>query len=291
MNVGFLGTGLLGAPMAECLLGSGLRLAVYNRTRAKAERLVAAGARLAPTPREAVAFGECVILMLADAPAIREVLLDSPAREALAGRTVVQMGTIRPVESLEIRERVFEAGGDYLEAPVLGSIPQARERKLIVMVGGSEDQFRKWRELLSRFGPDPRHIGPVGAAAAMKLALNHLIASLTTAFSLSLGLVLRSGLSVDEFLSILRGSALFAPTFEKKLPGMLERRFDDPNFPLKHLAKDVDLVLAEANALGLETAALAGVRAVIRKGMTAGAADLDYSALYEAVNPPRSGGA
>jgi 3-hydroxyisobutyrate dehydrogenase len=133
----------------------------------------------------------------------------------LAGRTIIQMGTIRPEESVQIDAAIQAAGGDYFEAPVLGSIPQAQQAELIVMVGGSTEQFTQWRDLLAAFGPEPRHIGPLGKAAAVKLALNQLIGALTGAFSLSLGMVQRHGIDVETFMSILRSSALYAPTFDK----------------------------------------------------------------------------
>jgi 3-hydroxyisobutyrate dehydrogenase len=226
--------------------------------------------------------------MLTDAPAIREVLLTEEVRPHLAGRTIIQMGTIRPEESVQIASEVQQAGGDYLEAPVLGSIPQAQEASLIVMVGGSTAQFAQWRDLLATFGPEPRHIGPLGKAAAVKLALNQLIGSLTGAFALSLGMVLRHGIDAEAFMDILRSSALYAPTFDKKLPRMLERHFDDPNFPAKHLLKDMLLVEHEAAALGLNTADIAGLRQILEIAASGELADKDYSALFAVVVPPEA---
>jgi 3-hydroxyisobutyrate dehydrogenase len=224
--------------------------------------------------------------MLTDAPAIREVLLTDAVRPHLAGRTIIQMGTIRPEESIQIGAAVQAAGGDYFEAPVLGSIPQAQQAELIVMVGGSTEQFTQWRDLLATFGPEPRHIGPLGKAAAVKLALNQLIGSLTGAFSLSLGMVQRHGIDVETFMSILRNSALYAPTFDKKLPRMLERNFADPNFPAKHLLKDMQLVEEEAASLGLNTADIAGLRQILEIAASGELADKDYSALFSVVVPP-----
>jgi 3-hydroxyisobutyrate dehydrogenase len=112
-----------------------------------------------------------------------------------------------------------------------------------------------------------------------------LIASLTTAFSLSLGLLQSSGVSVEEFMQILRPSALYAPTFDKKLVRMVERNYANPNFPTKHLLKDVKLFLDEARTVGLQGASLAGVQSILEAVMAKGLADLDYSSLYEAVHP------
>jgi 3-hydroxyisobutyrate dehydrogenase len=286
IRIGFLGTGLLGFPMARRLCAAGMPLVAYNRTHAKAEPLRADGATIVARPAEVVAGAECIILMLTDAPAIREVLLTDEVRPHLARRTIIQMGTIRPEESIEIASAVQAAGGDYLEAPVLGSIPQAQEGSLIVMVGGTAAQFTQWRDLLATFGPEPRHIGPLGKAAAVKLALNQLIGALTGAFSLSLGMVLRHGIDVEAFMDILRSSALYAPSFDKKLPRMLERNFADPNFPARHLLKDMLLVEHEAEALGLNTAALTGLRQILEIAASGVLADKDYSALFSVVVPP-----
>ena len=98
------------------------------------------------------------------------------------------------------------------------------------MVGGTQDQLHRWGPVLQSLGQEPRLVGPVGQAAALKLALNQLIAAEITAFSLSLGLIQRSGVSVDLFMSILKESALFAPVFEKKLPRLQQRQYDHPNF-------------------------------------------------------------
>jgi 3-hydroxyisobutyrate dehydrogenase len=283
MNVAFFGVGLLGRPMAERLAETGHSVTVYNRTRAKAQGLRQAGVTIAERPEEAVRAAACVVLMLADAPAIREVLLAEPARRELAGRTVIQMGTIGPRESQAIQQEVTAVGGDYLEAPVLGSIAEAQARKLIVMVGATPEQFTRWADLLRCFGPEPRLIGPVGQAAALKLALNQFIAAEIAAMSLSLSLIQRIGVSVETFMGILRESALYAPAFDKKLPRLLKHDHADPNFSTRHLLKDVELFLSEATSLGLDTSSLDGIRSLLKKAVERGLADVDYSAVIEAV--------
>lgn len=288
MNVAWLGAGLLGRPMAERLHAAGHRVTVYNRTKEKVADLPKAGMAVAATPDEAIRTGDCVILMLADAGAINRVLLSPAGKAELTGRTVIQMGTIGPQESRAIQQEVQAAGGDYLEAPVLGSIAEATAQRLLVMVGGTEAQFARWAGLLRGFGPELRLIGPVGKAAALKLALNQLIASEIAAFSLSVGLVQREDIPVDTFMDILRRSALFAPAFEKKLPRLLARDYANPNFSTKNLLKDLDLFLDEAKGLGLNPDCASGVRALLQHAMDQGLADVDYSAVHSLVNPSRA---
>lgn len=273
----------MGLPMAQRLLAQDYPVSAYNRTREKSEILKTFGARIARNSGEAIRDADCVVLMLAHMPAIREVLLSKETLSELSGRTVIQMGTIGPAESRQVEQEVKAAGGDYFEAPVLGSIPQAREGNLIIMVGASAKQFEEGAELLKCFGPQPLLIGPVGKAAVLKLALNQLIASLTASFALSLGMVEREEIPVETFMEILRGSALYTPTFDKKLSRMVKRDYENPNFPTGHLLKDVDLILATAAQLELDTSSLMGTRVVLDKAISQGWADADYSALFEAV--------
>ncbi len=290
MRVAVLGTGLLGRPIAERLKETGHQVIVYNRTRAKAEPLRELGIAVASQPEEAVRSAECVGLLLADAAAIRSVFSADLVRKALTGRTVIQMGTISPSESQALHEEVRAVGGDYLEAPVLGSIAEAKAGTLQVMVGGSPEQFARCVGLFRSLSREPQLIGPVGRAAALKLALNQLIAAEISAFALSLGFVQRHGIDVKTFMAILRESALFAPAYDKKLARLLTRDYANPNFSTRHLLKDVDLFLAEAKAQQLDTSSLDGVRRLLQKTVGLGLTEADYSAVYEAVNPAQGNG-
>ncbi len=284
MKVAFLGTGLMGLPMAQKLLDAGIQVIAYNRTPEKLEPLKAAGAQVVTHSYQAINSADSIILMLSNAAAIYSVLLSDRSWRTVAGRTIIQMGTITPAESREIRDAVVAAGGEYVEAPVLGSIPEAKAGKLIVMVGAFQEQYDRHLDLLKKFGPEPVLVGSVGSAAALKLALNQLIASLTTAFALSLGFVQTQGVNVDVFMEILRKSALYAPTFDKNLQRMLEGNYDNPNFPTKHLMKDTELFISEAKSAGLNVASLEGVREIIERAMKMSFSNADYSSIFSAVN-------
>ncbi|MBD1842830.1 NAD(P)-dependent oxidoreductase [Cyanobacteria bacterium FACHB-63] len=283
-KIGFIGTGLMGLPMAQRLITAGHSVTAYNRTAAKLESLT--GATIATSSSQAIAASDCVILMLTNAQAIAQTLLSDQA--ALQGRTVIQMSTIAPDESQAIRDRVVAAGGSYLEAPVLGSIPEARSGKLIVMVGAEVEQFEQWRSLLQTFGENPVLLGSVGSASTVKLALNQLIGSLTSAFAVSLGLVLRQNVEVEALMQILRQSALYAPTFDKKLQRMLDRDFENPNFPTKHLQKDINLFIEAARSADLNVASVEGVREILQGAIDQNLSELDYAALFSIVCPPES---
>lgn len=284
MKIGFIGTGLLGLPMAQRLLEKGVELVVWNRTTEKTIPLELAGAVLADTPQQVYEMCECTLLMLSDAVAIRKVVLTDAFKGLQGGHTTIQMGTIGPRESRHLLQDIRAAGGEYLEAPVLGSIPQALDGSLIVMIGSSTEQFERWKPQLEHLGPT-FFIGNVGKAAALKLAFNNLIGTLTAAFSLSLGLVLKNDIETDVFMQILRNSALYAPTFDKKLENMLTGNFENPNFSIKHLYKDMGLAVTAAQNVGINAAVAEGVQKILQKTVRAGLAEADYSALFKSIVP------
>ena len=276
----------MGAPMARRLQSAGHQVYGWNRSAEKLDALVADGIKPTATPTSAIAASRLIILMLTDAAAIHATLFSPEATGQLAGRTVLQMGTIAPQESKAIAQAVQTAGGDYLEAPVLGSIPEAKNGNLIVMVGATPDQFDQWQAVLECFGPNPQLMGPVGAGSGVKLAMNQLIGSLTTAFAMSLGLVQQEAIDIEKFMAIVRQSALYAPTFDKKLGRMCDRNFANPNFPTKHLLKDMNLFVQVAETFNADVAK--SVAQIVEQAVHNGLADQDYSAVFAAVNSPAS---
>ncbi len=285
MNVALLGTGLLGQGVAERLHATGHTLAAYNRSAEKTLALRQQGIHIASTAAEAMSAAEVALLLLSDAAAIRAVLFHPLTSPAIGGRTIIQMGTIGPAESCSIEQEVTRLGGRYLEAPVLGSIAEAKAGTLLVMVGATRERYDEWAPLLRSLGEDVRLVGPVGKAAVMKLALNQLIAAEMAAFSLSLGLVRRGGVDVEDFMGVVRKSALYAPMFEKKLPRLVKRNYAQPNFSTRHLLKDVELALGAAEASHLSPAGLQGVRSLLIETIATGLGEVDYSAIYERIDP------
>jgi 3-hydroxyisobutyrate dehydrogenase-like beta-hydroxyacid dehydrogenase len=172
MKIAFLGTGLMGEPMALRLLAAGMPMIAYNRTPEKLATLQKAGAEIADAPAAAIRASDYVVLMLSDAPAIAETLFSDITKSELKGKTVISMSTISPSQSRALCDAAVAAGGEYLEAPVLGSTPEAKAGTLTVMVGATEAQYQRCLPILRYFGQEPRLLGEVGAASATKLALN-----------------------------------------------------------------------------------------------------------------------
>lgn len=285
MNVALLGTGLLGQAVAERLHARGHSLSAYNRSPEKTVSLRQRGIRIAHNAAEAMSSAEVVLLLLSDAAAIRAVLFDPATGGVLTRRTIIQMGTIGPAESRSIQQEIERVGGRYLEAPVLGSIAEAHAGSLLIMVGATPEHYAEHEPLLRTLGSEVHLIGPVGKAAMLKLALNQLIAAEMAAFALSLGLVRREGVAVESFMEVLRKSALYAPMFDKKLSRLSERNYDNPNFSTRHLLKDVELVLNAAETTHLATAGLQGIRSLLTETIARGLGAVDYSAIYEEVDP------
>jgi len=274
----------MGSEIALRLRRQGTEVTCWNRGAERAAAARERGLAVTASAAAAIAAADLVILVLSDGAAIGETVFDDrEAAAALAGRILVQMGTIAPWESRDIGSRAQTLGARYLEAPVLGSLPEAREGRLIVMAGGDRALFEHCLPVLEVLGREPRLIGHVGQAAALKLAMNQLIAGLTATFALSLGLVRSEGIDVDQFMTLLRGSALYAKTFDKKLDKYLSHDYGAANFPLKHLLKDVRLFRRVAEQIGLDTALITTVEAACIRAEAKGYGDQDYSALYEAL--------
>lgn len=285
MKVGLVGTGLMGKPIALKIKKAGFDLTVYNRTKSKAEELKNSGIKVAESFRELITNCNVIPVILSDYTAVTNILFSENI--SFENKTIIQMSTISPKESILLKERIEKLKGRYFEAPVLGSIPQIEEEKLIVLVGGTENDIEEYSKLFKSFSNKIVYIGIVGKASAIKLALNQLIATETAAFAMSLGYLRELGVDVEKFMDILKSSALYAPTFEKKLDNYLSRDFNNPNFPLKHLLKDVHLMIDQFRQEGINTQTLEGVEAVIRKGLEEKLSEKDYSSLYNIIHPKR----
>ena len=149
------------------------------------------------------------------------------------------------------------------------------------MAGGEATVFEAQEPLLSHLYQKPHLVGPVGSGTATKLALNQLIASLTHSFSLSLQLIQKTGVPVETFMAILRPSALYAPTFDKKLQRMLDHKYADSNFSTALLRKDLRLFLEEATTAGLEDQGLTGLLFLLEQAKGTKLDEQDYCALHE----------
>lgn len=281
MKIAVLGTGLMGAPMAQNLHQQGHQIAVWNRSREKLDALTAQGLIASQTAADAVQHAELIVTMLTDIDAIQSVLNSIPDT-LWAGKTLLQSSTITAEQSRDLQKCMEQKKAQYFECPVLGSIPQAATGSLILICAGPEPVYQSLQAILKLIGSETHYMGPdCGQAAAAKLALNQLIPSLIAMFGLSLHYIQAQGIEPENWMKILRSSALYAPSYDKKLQRLLDNDFTHPNFPVKHMLKDVQLFLDTAQTL--DTRMLDALKGLLQKNIDQGLAEADYSAVGNAV--------
>jgi 3-hydroxyisobutyrate dehydrogenase-like beta-hydroxyacid dehydrogenase len=279
-KIGFIGLGLMGKPMATNLLKAGHSLTVWNRTAARADELVAAGATLANNPREVAEASEVLITIVSDPPALESVLWGKEgAWQALkAGSTYIDSSTISPALVKKIAAACQERGVRFLDAPVTGGDWGAREGNLVFMIGGDTETFTAVAPILSVMGKKFFHLGPNGAGQTIKLAMNAILALQVGAVAEGIGLVTRAGLQGEQLLEVLQSSMGRSGLLDLKTPLMLKGDFK-PSFPLRLMHKDLGLALDLANQLGVALPTTAAVREVYSHVKGEAKEDVDYSAV------------
>ena len=283
--VGFLGLGLMGGRMALRLAHAGSPLVVWDRTPAKTEALVAAGAR---TGRRPVDVGRSVgrgivLTMLRDGPAVRSTVLgrSGVAKGLLPGSLLVDLSTVAPGESRALSQELAPLGIHFLDAPVGGSLDAAESGSLTFFVGGDPAHVDRARPLLAHMGHELHHLGPVGQGSAMKL-VNNLLTIGHVAMAAE-ALVLGERLGIDRARAIellLRGGGRSA-MLERKRTQLLERRYD-PQFRLDLARKDLRLIEQAARGAGAGTRISREVRRLLDEALREGHASEDFSVLLEA---------
>jgi 3-hydroxyisobutyrate dehydrogenase len=284
-RVAFAGLGIMGAPMAANLVRAGLEVAVYTRTKEKAERFAAEhdNARAAATPADAANDADAFVSIVPDAPQVEELLFgEHGAAGALPeGALVVEMSTIAPTASKAIAERL--APRPYVEAPVSGSKPKAEDGTLTIMAGGSPQDFDQARPLFDILGERIVHVGPVGHGQMAKLLTNTMGAVNAAALAECVHTAKAVGLDRQAFLEVASGSAGASAMVALKGEPMFEERFEPPLFKLEHMLKDVRHCIAEARALGIELRLGALAETLYAKAAESGQGEKDFAAVYAAL--------
>ena len=281
-NVAILGLGTMGGGMAANLLKAGFSLAVYNRTAAKAQALVNAGARRASTPAEAAKGASVVIAMLADDAASREVWLGKGGalESAEKGAILIESSTVSPAWIAELAALAAEHGTELLDAPVTGSRTQAEAGQLSFLVGGSDRALEAARPVLQAMSKEIVHLGPVGSGAKMKLINNFLCGVQVASLAEGLAWIERSGLDPEKALSILKAGAPGSPLLGAISARMASHNYT-VNFLLRLMAKD--LLYAETEAalcsVDLKTAQVA--RSLFEVAVANGFGDADMASVIE----------
>lgn len=281
-TVAFIGTGLMGKPMALNVLKKGFPLVVYNRTASKTEDLARAGARVARTPREATEAADVVVTMVSNIEAVEAVLtgIDGILRGLKNGKVFIDMSTITPDSSRRFAAMVEETGAKMLDAPVSGSTGVAEKGELTVMVGGDPRVLNEVRVVLQAMGKFIFHIGDNGSAVSMKLVINHFVAGMTALLAEGLSLSESLGIDPSVFSNVLNSSAVKSPMYDMKTPKMVSRDFS-AQFPLKLIVKDLDYITLTAEKAGARMPVHDAVKEQYSAAAREGLGEKDFSVLYE----------
>ncbi|HEY8476184.1 MAG TPA: NAD(P)-dependent oxidoreductase [Chloroflexota bacterium] len=246
-RIGYLGMGRMGSAIAGRLLAHGFEVTVWNRTRAKAEALVARGARLGETPADVAGSVDVLMSSLADDDAVRTVYLGprGALEGARPGLVALELSTISLDLVRLVAGEAARRGVTYLDTPVSGSVPAAEQGQLVVLAGGDGAALEGCRGILQVVGKRTHHLGESGQGMAMKLVVNALLATYMEAIAEVAVLGERLGFEVGTVLRVLDDTAMSAPLLRFKT-AMLERRAYPTQFALRLMLKDVYLALDQA---------------------------------------------
>jgi 3-hydroxyisobutyrate dehydrogenase-like beta-hydroxyacid dehydrogenase len=281
-NLGFVGLGVMGSEMVSRLLDKGHSVTGYNRTRAKAERLIKKGMKWADTPRAVCAAADVTFSMVTNEKALAAVMEgpDGILNAVSEGKYLVDMSTVSPSYSRAIAAKVREKGGDMIDAPVSGSVITLQEGKLSVMVGGRRETFERLKPILDDIGPKVTYVGDNGLALSMKIATNLSLAVQMLAFSEGVLLAEKSGIKREVAVDVLTNSAIASPMIKYRGPFVLKMP-DQAWFDVNMMQKDMMLALDMGRALDvpLPTTAVSNEFLTAARGM--GFAKKDFAVVFD----------
>ncbi|HEY2600155.1 MAG TPA: NAD(P)-dependent oxidoreductase [Thermoleophilaceae bacterium] len=286
-RVAFLGTGIMGSRMAANVVVGNFEVKLWNRTRAKAERVAElSGAGVADTPAEAAKGADAVITMVVDSPEVEAVLFGENGAAGVLeeGALVIDCSTIAPKAVTSIAERLGERGIHFVDAPVSGSSPKAEDATLTIMVGASDPDFERALPLLESMGELIVHCGPLGHGQMVKLLNNTLAGTNAAVLAEAIAVAEQAGLDMEALTKVVGASSGNSTMLALKAGPMIEHTYE-PLFKLDHMLKDVRHCLNAANDLGVETPVSEAAKTLYEAASAMGKGDEDFAAVIEAVEP------
>ncbi|MHC5232173.1 NAD(P)-dependent oxidoreductase [Brucella sp. LJL56] len=288
-RIAFLGTGLMGAPMAGRLLNAGFGVTAWNRNSAKLASLGRKGAKLAQTAAEAAENADIVITMLTDGPAVRDVLFDQGVAAVMKnGSTVIDMSSISPDFAREHAQRLQAVGINHIDAPVSGGVVGAQEGTLAIMAGGDEAVIAELADVFKPMGRLTR-VGPSGAGQLAKLANQQIVAVTIGAIAEAMVLVEKGGGSRSAFRDAIRGGFCESRILELHGKRMIDRNFE-PGGTSRIQLKDLNSILKTADDLSLNLPLTEAVRDAFAAFVEEGGGEKDHSALLLHLEKLNEGG-
>lgn len=286
MNVGFVGLGAMGAGIVPRLLAGGHAVTGWNRTRAKAEPLVAQGMRWADTPRDVARASEIVFSIVTDAAAVKDVALgaDGVIGGLAKGGIFADMSTIAPGASRAIAAEFAKAGMAMLDAPISASTKTLADGKASIMVGGEREAYERARPVMLAIGPKVSYIGACGMAAQMKIAMNLTLITQVISFCEGVAMAERGGVDREVAVDAMLKSVVASPVLGYRGPCIVEGR--EPQFapaPVAFQQKDMVLALELARKMGLPIPVAAAANEMMNAGRGLGPEECDFVvSVYEA---------
>ena len=283
-QVGFIGLGRMGYPMATNIAAAGFPLTVWNRTMAKAEALAAeTGAVVASSPADLARGADVVITMVADGEVLGDLYMGDGGMcgSLSAGTVCVDMSTVSPAESRQVAGAVEAAGGQFVDAPVSGSTAIATDGTLTIMAGGRLEDVEMIRSVLEAMGSRLYHMGPVGSGITIKLAINTIVYGLGQSVSEALVLAEAAGIEREAAYEVFANSAIAAPFVHYRREAFLKPGEVPVAFRMVLAKKDLDLVLDLARSSGASMPQAALNRSELVEAISAGFGDHDMSAVAE----------
>jgi len=278
--VGVIGLGLMGSAFASNLLVRGYIVHVYNRTRQRAEPLVARGAILHPSAKELASSVDILLTSLTDQDVIDSVALGANGflSSVRKGSLWIDVSTIDPVASVRHAEAAKKAGVDRLDAPVVGSEDLASKGELVILVGGSNEVFQKYQSFLNELGKTVVYLGADGNGHKMKLDVNLYLGLIGASFSEALVLSLKQGFDAKTFVEIINKTAHRNAFSEGKGPKIAVGDFKAA-FSLSNLLKDLRLADKQATETGAQLPMSKVALAEYSKAAESGEGDKDFSVI------------
>ena len=281
MSIGVCGIGRMGAAIVERLIEQGNDVVVWNRTTANCEPMQAIGADIAASPADLAAKCETTLVILTDDIAQNAVYSGTNGISSidLDGRLIIDMSTVPPAASQRAAQAVTYASGAFLECPVGGSVAPAKAGKLLGLAGGNDEDFERAKPVLAQVCRRIEHVGPVGAGAAMKLAVNLPLAVYWEALGEALSIAASSGISKDLAADILSDTSGTIPVMKPRLEAILSAIDDSghapPAFDIACMIKDLGLMEATAEELGVEAPVVRAARGAYEQAGRDGWAERD----------------
>ena len=283
-RIGFIGLGIMGGGIAGTLLKAGYELTVWSRNPDQAEPLVKHGARAAPTIAAVVANAEVVMYSLSDDRAIDQVVFGDGGviSSVRRGQIVLDLTTVYPETSRRQARAYAEKGVEFLDCPVFGSRNEAAGGGLWVLAGGRRDVFERVCPILDAIGETVHYMGEHGSGTSMKLVGNLIVASQLEALGEAMVLAIKAGLNPQDVLGVLDVTDFRSPILSGVGAALVKRDFS-PNFALKHLLKDVNLIDGLARNLNSPIPAAAAIRETIKSAVNQGWGEENASAMIKAL--------